>query len=1248
MPTRLLSLLGLLVMLSACTSSRPYVAASQEDWAQEPPPPDTGLVYQVFLVGNAGGEAPDAVLDLLQSKLATAGEDAAVVFLGDNAYCCGLPDSGNARRSESEAHLRTQLEAVKDFEGRVIFIPGDRDWNNSAPGGTDAIENQQAFIEAYLDRDEVFLPEDGFPGPAEVKLTDRIRLIALDTAWWLYPHNKPYGDTGDYDLEEDANFLLELDELVRKRDDEDLLIVGHHPLLSNGKHAGHMPISDHLFPLRRIHPALAVPLPLVGSLYPLWVGFLGERQDLAHPRYRSLREALTNTFAVHERLIYAAAHEANLQYFYSGVPETPHYLISGSGSEAEPVGRGGDAMFTYGGKGFSTIRYYSDGAAWLSMWSAQGDNGRLLFRTEILPTASELLDPEVSAPVAGTVDYSDSTKVIAANPTYRAGGFKTFFLGENYREVWATPVEVPALDMGKRAGGLTPIKRGGGLQTTSVRLAGENGHEYVLRTIDKDPSGTVPVNLQGTIATDLVQDQISTLNPYGAFIIPPLADAIGVYHTNPEPVYVPHDPRLGIYEDLMAGRLVMFEERPKNDQTDVPSFGRSEDVISDTDMYSEITADNDHRVDQRNFARARLLDMLISDWDRHEGQWRWASFEPYELDSTLTGEAREQGKIYRPIPRDHDFAFNKMDGLITSKASFFDPKFQDFEEVYGNLKGLNLNGRFQDHRLLNKLDRQDWIALADSVRAALTDAVIEDAVARYPDAVYDHIGAETIRLLKLRRDKLTDVAERFYKLHARSVDIVGSHKHERFEVTRLNEDETEVVVLKTSKEGEIRKEIYRRTFYSDETHDIRLYGLAGNDQFIVAGEAGEGLLVRAIGGPGEDTFVNRSAAGRGERTQFYDTESGNDWSGAGSARITRSDTDPAVNRYHPKSFAFNAIAPLAFFGSNVDDGLFIGGGVAIFRQGFRKQPYGVAHRIKGNIATRTQAFNLVYEGHFVDRLGPWDTRLDASYFSPGSIRNFYGLGNETEDNLGTREFYQAQLTQATVRPSLFQDLQEGASLRIGPTFTYTDVESEDRFVNVPQPGVSPNSFEAQFFAGAEADLHLETVDSSTNPTLGFRWDNQALLNVGVRNATDTYSRLATDLTLYYSPSLRPQVTLALRAGGAHNIGAFPFYSANALGGRDNLRGYRGTRYAGRSSVYQNAELRLQLFSFSSYLAIGRAGVLGFLDNGRVWTDGERSKVWHQGYGGGLWFDMFDFFVLQGTAGFSKDDRTFSFGLGFQY
>ena len=42
--------------------------------------------------------------------------------------------------------------------------------------------------------------------------------------------------------------------------------------------------------------------------------------------------------------------------------------------------------------------------------------------------------------------------------------------------------------------------------------------------------------------------------------------------------------------------------------------------------------------------RARLLDMLIGDWDRHDDQWRWVAFEEGKHD-------------FKAIPRDRDQAF---------------------------------------------------------------------------------------------------------------------------------------------------------------------------------------------------------------------------------------------------------------------------------------------------------------------------------------------------------------------------------------------------------------------------------------------------------------------------------------------------------------------------------------------------------------------------------------------------------------
>jgi outer membrane translocation and assembly module TamA len=99
---------------------------------------------------------------------------------------------------------------------------------------------------------------------------------------------------------------------------------------------------------------------------------------------------------------------------------------------------------------------------------------------------------------------------------------------------------------------------------------------------------------------------------------------------------------------------------------------------------------------------------------------------------------------------------------------------------------------------------------------------------------------------------------------------------------------------------------------------------------------------------------------------------------------------------------------------------------------------------------------------------------------------------------------------------------------------------------------------------------------------------------------------------------------------------------------ENLRGYRSTRFSGRSSLYQNAELRIALLNVRTYAAGGTLGLLGFVDNGRVWADGEGSTVWHQGYGGGLWMNLFDLILLRGTIGASDEGTFVNIGFGFLY
>ena len=168
----------------------------------------------------------------------------------------------------------------------------------------------------------------------------------------------------------------------------------------------------------------------------------------------------------------------------------------------------------------------------------------------------------------------------------------------------------------------------------------------------------------------------------------------------------------------------------------------------------------------------------------------------------------------------------------------------------------------------------------------------------------------------------------------------------------------------------------------------------------------------------------------------------------------------------------------------------------------------------------------------------------------------------------------------------------------------------------------------------------------TNPKRGYKWLTTFDGNIGIKNAPDNYLTVESEMSLYASLWTRQQYTFAIRVGGAHNFGTFPFYVSNALGGTTNLRGYRGTRFSGRTSLYLNTDLRMSLFNIGGDVLPGRLGVLGFFDVGRVWADGETSDKWHPGYGGGLWYDVVGELILRFSVGFSTEDTFILFGPGF--
>jgi hypothetical protein len=144
-----------------------------------------------------------------------------------------------------------------------------------------------------------------------------VRLVLLDTEWWLTPENRP-GPVEGCDPTSGVGVLTAVGQAIAGAGERPVIVAGHHPIESGGPHGGYFPIEDHLFPLRNLNHALWLPLPFIGTLYPAVRGAGVSSADLASGRYRRFRARLDSVFRCHPPMLYAAGHEHGLQLIDRG------------------------------------------------------------------------------------------------------------------------------------------------------------------------------------------------------------------------------------------------------------------------------------------------------------------------------------------------------------------------------------------------------------------------------------------------------------------------------------------------------------------------------------------------------------------------------------------------------------------------------------------------------------------------------------------------------------------------------------------------------------------------------------------------------------------------------------------------------------------------------------------------------------------------------------------------------------------
>ncbi|HUH13590.1 MAG TPA: hypothetical protein VMK65_10790, partial [Longimicrobiales bacterium] len=464
--------------------------------------------------------------------------------------------------------------------------------------------------------------------------------------------------------------------------------------------------------------------------------------------------------------------------------------------------------------------------------------------------AAALTLTALAAAAPAAAQQPGDTVTLAAGPRYEAGGFKRFWLGDGWRDLWTTPVRAPVLDINTFAGGLTPEKRGGGNQSITLHMQDPQGRTWLFRSIDKFPEQGLPAEFQGSPAGALVQDQISGQHPGAHFILPRLLDAAGILHVNPRLYVMADDPALGEFRETFAGMLGELEIIPNEGPDDSPGFAGSTKIKGWEEFENDIEESPEFRVDAPELLRARLIDFLVGDADRGTDQWRWVRF----------GEKGDY--VYRPLPRDRDWALQDAEARLIAPLKGIYPKLTKFGPENSDIESLTYASHLIDRRLLTGLTRADFQRAADDVQRALTDEVIAAAVADMPPEYVPLAADEIADALRARRDALAPLAMAFYEELATEVDVRGTDEADYAEVTRQPDGRVRVRLSLLADDemagGGGGTPYYERTFLPGETNEVRVYLHGDDDRALVTGPRAGPIVVRVIGGGGDDLLEDRT------------------------------------------------------------------------------------------------------------------------------------------------------------------------------------------------------------------------------------------------------------------------------------------------------------------------------------------------------------------------------------------------------
>lgn len=1156
-----------------------------------------------FLLGNLNSKtSPNddfkAIINDIKSK--TTDTDYTLI-LGDNV------NSENFNKKDKDVAdknaFKERLQLIKGIENNIYVLPGNQDWNDE---GLEGLKNIEKMVEAQLGNDEAFQPENGCP-MEEIDISDTMHLIIVDSQWYIedWDQNPKFNDECEINTRE--KFIAALSDEMRKQRHKTVIIAMHHPLYSNGTYGGQMgpstvfkPSVDNLY------------VPVLGSAWSFIRSQGGvSRQDRYNPLMNELMEEIKAACSDLDRVFFLSAHEKSLQYMDHG---NIKQIISGSTVHTGIASLGDKGVLSSGVNGYAELRVFKDKSSQVFFYQVKDGNVVEVYGGSAFAKA-EKFHLDSLKPIT---DKFKKASVYSQEEVDKDEDYEKFY-GRHYRYLYGKKVKAPVVMLDTLYGGVKVERAGGGNQTQGLRLVDSLDREYNMRALEKDAIqflksagyGTVDVEeyFGGTFSQELIRDFYTAAHPYGAFAVPRLAGAIDLNHTHPVLYYVPKQETLGNFNETHGDRLYMIVEKPDKSFDNRHMFGNNQDVESTPDLFEKIREDEKNRVDEKLFIRARIFDMLLGDWDRHEDQWRWAEIVDTE---------DEDKKSYIAVPRDRDQVFARFDGDLLDFMRKYVKGARQFG-VYGpdiqHIKEFSQSAIKLDRAVIQRSDFDLWLTEIQYIQEHLTPDIVAKAFNEMPVEVRDDLWQQTQDDLIARKVNLKDIVTRYYDHFLEFQTLKGTDKDDLFEINRLPNGITDIKAYRI-KDGEKGTVLFSRSFDNQKTKEIWIYGLDDNDVFKVSGRGDNLIKIVISGGKGDDVYD----IDKGRKIEVYDYKSEKNKleSNKGAKVVFRDDYD--INHYDTERVPSTSGKVDFILDYNPDYGFSPTIGFEKIKIGYERNPYTTMYGIKAQYYSLTQSAKFDFNAGLGNALGHWNLEFNAKLTTNNYTENFFGYGNlSTFDKDTDYDTNRVQFQRQEADLHIKKIGGYGSTFDLGIGYKAVEFNSD-------YPDVIEINSQREDYLNFHADYTYQSLDNERFPTRGMLFTANISFTDDLSNERNFFS-IDPNLTFWNAIDDNRTIVLKTNLGAQTRIGDRPhFYQAAMLDNNSGLRSYRNERFIGDYSIYASGDVLLDLKPIKTrLLPIRITPYVGF-DIGQVGIENQKSSKFYNSYGGGFNLGMSGLFT----------------------